>query len=278
IRMNAVPPLLTRMASEPKPQEPEPEGEALPPDFSEPVRIRDLDFSYDGRKPVLSGLSFSLKPGEHVALAGGSGSGKSTLFKLLCGLYQPECGDCRVFGHPLSAWSPRSLRERISIVTQDPFLFDGSVRANLLYGRADATDEELERVLACVDLWGFVQSLPKGLDTPLGEGAMRLSGGQGQRLAIARALLKDARLVLLDEVTSALDAEAEKEVQNALRVLLEGRAALMITHRLSSLGGMDRIDFLESGRIAESGTYEALLDKRGRFYDLWLRQQEEVGA
>ena len=107
---------------------------------------------------------------------------------------------------------------------------------------------------------------------------MRLSGGQQQRLAIARALLKDAQLVLLDEVTSALDAEAEKEVQSALHVLLEGRAALMITHRLSSLGSVDRVDVLESGRIVESGTYEALLAERGRFYDLWLRQQEEVGA
>lgn len=258
--------------------EPEPDGQALSPDFSEPVCIRDLDFSYDGRRPVLSGLSFSLKPGEHVALAGGSGSGKSTLLKLLCGLYRPEIGDCRLFGHPLSAWSPQALREQISIVTQDPFLFDGSIRENLLYGRADATDAELERVLACVDLWTFVQSLPQGLNTRLGEGAMRLSGGQRQRLAIARALLKDARLVLLDEVTSALDAESEQDVQRALRVLLEGRTALMITHRLSSLNGVDRVDVLESGRIVESGTYETLLAERGRFYDLWARQQEEVGT
>jgi ABC-type multidrug transport system fused ATPase/permease subunit len=252
---------------------PEEEGQTFQRNDQAPVVAMDnLFFGYEDQPDVLKTLTLHVSAGEKIGLVGPSGCGKSSILRLICRFYSHQSGEMKLFGHPAQLWSPDALRRGLSIVTQDPHLFDGTLYENVAYGREGATHEEIMAAIDSAYLTEFAESLPQGVHTSLGEAGARLSGGQKQRIAIARAMLKDAPLVLLDEATSALDTASEAEVQRALDRLLEGRAAILISHRLSTLNNVDRILFLEEGRIAEQGTRDELMQVRGRFYQMALLQ------
>lgn len=246
-----------------------------PDDTSTICSIRHLSFTYPSGTQVFSDLNLEIQRGERIGVVGSSGCGKSTLLRLLSRLYLPDEGDCILFGHDVRDWSPKALRDQISLITQEPFLFDKTILDNLRYVAPDADMATIERVLRDACLWEFVESLPEHVNTALGEEGVRLSGGQRQRLTIARAMLKDAPLVLLDEATSSLDVEAEYEVHLALNRLLEGRTAVIVAHRLTTLRHTDRILVIDDGRIVEEGSQEQLLAMRGRFYALYQTQTQD---
>lgn len=239
-----------------------------------PVAFENVSFSYDGVSPVLKEMSFSVSPGQTVAIVGASGSGKSTLFKLLCGFYGlPEgYGTIRVLGKPLVEWNLEALRAQLSLVSQDSYLFPGTVAENIGFGRPGASWDEMMAAAQAANAHEFILRLPQGYETPLGERGSRLSGGQKQRIAIARALLKNAPILLLDEPTSALDNRSESLVQEALERAMEGRTVLVIAHRLSTVRNADWVLVAEQGRIRESGTPEQLLRQGGLFYE-WYEMQ-----
>lgn len=246
----------------------------LPPDQSR-VEVEALWFAYPTRPEVnaLQDVSFTVNPGERVALVGPSGSGKSTLASLLTRFYDPSRGAIRIGGHDLRDYDPSALRRSIGVVAQEPVLFSGTLRENVLYGRPDATDDEVRAALEAANAWGFVQEFPDGVETVIGERGLRLSGGQKQRVAIARALLKDPALLILDEATSALDVESEALVQRALDHLMEGRTTLIIAHRLSTIRSADRVVVLDHGRVMEAGTHRELMDHRALYFRLVESQQ-----
>ncbi len=236
-----------------------------------------VDFAYaPSGAPTLSGVSLSIAPGETVALVGPSGGGKSTLLALLPRFYDVSGGRITVNGVDLREVSLTDLRDRIALVTQEPFLFDDTIAANIAYGRAAASPAEIEAAARAAAAHDFITALPEGYETRVGEGGMRLSGGQRQRVAIARAFLKDAPILLLDEATSALDTESEALVQAALERLMQGRATLMIAHRLSTVRRADRIHVLEAGRMVEAGTHIELV-RRGGLYARLAQQQSLDG-
>lgn len=239
-----------------------PEGDA--------ILFDDVEFSYPGKPATLNGLSFSINRGEHIALVGGSGSGKSTAIKLLMALYRKHGGEITLFGHPVEAWSTDALREHISYVGQETYLFAGSIWDNVALGNRNASNESIQ---AAIDA-----ALLNEMDVKreIGERGLRLSGGQRQRVAIARAMVKDAPLLLLDEPTSALDTQSEAIVTEALRRLMQGRTTIIIAHRLSALRNIDRILCMEDGRIAESGTHEQLMMLQGVYYRLYKSQEADL--
>ncbi|MBD3920017.1 ABC transporter ATP-binding protein [Paenibacillus sp. PR3] len=230
----------------------------------------NVEFSYPDKPAVINGLSFSISRGEHIALVGGSGSGKSTAIKLLMALYRKNGGEISLFGNAVEAWSTDALREYISYVGQDTYLFAGSIWDNVAMGNRGASDENIQ---AAIDA-----ALLNEMDVKreIGERGLRLSGGQRQRVAIARAMLKDAPLLLLDEPTSALDTQAEALVTEALRRLMQGRTTIIIAHRLSALRNIDRIVCMQDGRIAESGTHEQLMMLQGVYYRLYKSQEADL--
>jgi ATP-binding cassette subfamily B protein len=232
------------------------------------VAFEDVGFAYPGGPPILSGISFASGPGRTVALVGHTGAGKTTAMALLQRLWDPKEGVITLDGHDLRALSLESLRRNVGVVFQDAMLFNRSIRDNLLVGRPDATDPEIEMACRLAQAWDFIQATPEGLDTLVGERGATLSGGQKQRLSIARALLKDPPVLILDEATSALDAATEARVQQALRALMAGRATFIIAHRLSTVRDADEILVFEAGRIVERGDYATLLRQGGRFADL----------
>ncbi|HEY1073476.1 ABC transporter ATP-binding protein [Brevundimonas sp.] len=248
------------------------------PDGPLTVALDHVSFAYggEGGAPTLSDVSISVKPGETVALVGPSGGGKSTILSLLPRFYDVTEGAVTVNGQDIRGLKLQSLRERIALVTQEPFLFDDTIAANIAYGRRGATAEQIIEAARSAAAHDFIAALPEGYATRVGEAGMRLSGGQRQRIAIARAFLKDAPILLLDEATSALDTESEALVQAALERLMEGRATLLIAHRLSTVQNADRIYVVEAGRVVEKGAHAALI-KKGGLYARLARQQSLDG-
>jgi ABC-type multidrug transport system fused ATPase/permease subunit len=242
------------------------------PDVEGDIRFEEVGFSYEEGQDVLRAVTFHAPPGTVTALVGSSGSGKTTIAGLAASFLTPREGVVLVDGVDLSTVTLDSYRRRLGVVLQDEFLYDGTIRENILFARLDATEEELLRAVEAANIREFVDRLEKGLDTVIGERGVKLSGGQRQRLAIARALLADPRILILDEATSNLDAESERYIQDSLQKLMRGRTALVIAHRLSTIRRADQILVVEGGRIVERGTHERLIDLGGRYFQLYTYQ------
>jgi subfamily B ATP-binding cassette protein MsbA len=241
-------------------------------DIKEEINFKDVRFSYTDEREILKGVNFRVEVGTKVALVGNSGGGKTTVCSLIPRLYEIDSGVISIDGHDITEFSLDSLRSKVAMVFQDNFLFEGTIRQNLMYGRMDATEEEMNHAIKSAYLDDFVYNLPHGLDTLIGERGLLLSGGQKQRLAIARAILKNAPLVILDEATSALDNKSEKVVQKALDKLMEGRTTIVIAHRLSTVMDADKILVINDGHIVEEGTHQELLDLNGAYAMLYNSQ------
>ena len=236
------------------------------------VEFNDVRFSYDGEENVLQGIDFEVEQSEYIAFVGESGAGKSTIVSLLTRLYQQYDGDIRANGVPIDDMDIGEWRDRITVVRQNPFIFDDTLEYNLTIGNRDAADREIERVCEIARVDEFLDDLPKGYDTLLGDDGVRLSGGQKQRVALARALLEDADLLILDEATSDLDSNLEKEVQQGIEGMDREYAIIAIAHRLSTVENADRIYTVEDGRIAECGSHSDLLSKNGTYAELYAIQ------
>jgi subfamily B ATP-binding cassette protein MsbA len=240
------------------------QGLALPAGAST-VRLEDVSFSYGDETPVLEGLSLEARRGEIVALVGPSGAGKSTVLNLIPRFYDVTGGKVTIDDYDLRDVTLASLRHQIALVTQEPFLFDDTIRANIAYAKDDASQAEIEAAARQAAAHDFILALPKGYDTSVGEAGLRISGGQRQRIAIARAFLKNAPILLLDEATSALDTESEAQVQAALERLMAGRTTILIAHRLSTVRGADRIYVIDRGQVVEEGDHAQLIGRRGLY-------------
>ncbi|MBI9046355.1 MAG: ABC transporter ATP-binding protein [Anaerolineaceae bacterium] len=236
------------------------------------IEFKDLSFQYDTGGEVLQNVNFVMNPGEMVALVGPSGAGKTSLANLICRFYDPLSGSILIDDIDLRNIEIASLRKQIAVVLQDTFLFNSTVRDNLVFGNPDASNEEVVKAATAAYAHEFIMALPEGYDTEIGERGVRLSGGQKQRMALARAILIDPRILILDEATSSVDAEAEFLIQKALDSVLKGRTALVIAHRLSTIQNADKIIAIEDGRIQEIGDHQALLDKGGLYSQLYKRQ------
>ncbi|WGT50896.1 ABCB family ABC transporter ATP-binding protein/permease [Thioclava nitratireducens] len=234
-----------------------------------------VEFAYDPTRPILKGISFDVPAGQTVALVGPSGSGKSTIGRLLFRFYEVTGGAIRIDGEDLRDVTQESLQQSIGVVPQDTVLFNDTIRYNIAYGRADATDEEIVAAAKAARIHDFVTSLPEGYDTAVGERGLKLSGGEKQRVGIARTILKNPPILLLDEATSALDTQTERDIQMSLKAMGEGRSVITIAHRLSTVADADQILVLEKGEIVERGRHEELLAQRGRYASMWARQSAE---
>ena len=237
------------------------------------ISFDHVSFGYDDNE-VLHNVSLDIRAGELTALVGPSGSGKSTILRLAARFWDPQAGHVLLGGLDERSINPEHLLSRVSIVFQDVYLFQDTIEANIRYGRANATHEEVVQAAKAARCHDFIMELPNGYDTVIGEGGSTLSGGERQRISIARALLKDAPIVLLDEATSALDSENEAEVQAAMGTLAQGRTVVAIAHRLRTVTRADAIYVIDSGRVAESGTHESLLAKGGTYAKLWGLQTD----
>jgi len=240
------------------------------------IRFEDVGFAYGDGAAALDGVTLEARRGESVALVGPSGAGKSTILNLIPRFYDVTAGRVTIDGTDIRDVTLASLREHIALVTQEPFLFDDTVRANIAYARPDAPMETVEAAARAAAAHEFVETLPDGYDTLVGEAGARLSGGQRQRIAIARAFLKDAPILLLDEATSALDTHSEIQVQEALERLMAGRTTLVIAHRLSTVRGCDRIYVVDRGRVVEQGDHEALTAAGGLYARLARAQNLDL--
>jgi ATP-binding cassette subfamily B protein len=233
-----------------------------------------VSFAYDAARPIIRDLSFAVPPGHTVAIVGPSGAGKSTISRLLYRFYEVTGGRILIDGQDIAAVTQKSLRAAIGMVPQDTVLFNDTIRYNIRYGRPDASDEEVEAAAKLAQIHKFVMSLPKGYDSMVGERGLKLSGGEKQRVSIARTILKGPPILILDEATSALDSHTEQDIQDALRKIARNRTTLVIAHRLSTVIDADEIIVLEQGRIAERGTHDHLLRKKGVYAAMWNRQRE----
>jgi ATP-binding cassette subfamily B protein len=245
------------------------------------IEFRNVSFEYVPGRPALRDVSFAVQPGQMAALVGPSGAGKTTITYLIPRFYDPSDGSILIDGHDLRDVTLDSFRSQMGMVTQETFLFHSSIKENLLYGRPDATQDEIEAACQAAQLHDFIVGLPEGYDTVVGERGLRLSGGEKQRLAIARVLLKDPRILILDEATSHLDSLAEGLIRRALEPLLQGRTTIAIAHRLSTILRADLILVLDNGRLVEQGTHTQLLARDGLYahiYDEQFRPQEAEAA
>lgn len=242
------------------------------------VTLHDVHFGYDPARPILKGVTVTAEAGQNVAIVGPSGSGKSTIGRLLFRFYDVTQGALTIDGQDVRDVTQDSLHDAIGVVPQDTVLFNDTIYYNIEYGREGATRDEIIAAAKSAQIHDFIESLPEGYDTMVGERGLKLSGGEKQRVGIARTLLKNPPILLLDEATSALDSETEQEIQGALKRAAEGRTVLTIAHRLSTVAEADLIIVLQDGEIVESGTHGALLEKDGRYASLWRRQQAEDEA
>lgn len=238
----------------------------------------NVTFSYDDKNVVLRGVSFEVLPGQKVGIVGPSGAGKSTILALLLRLYDPQSGRILLDGHDLRKIRQESLRRHCAIVTQEPFLFNDTVRHNIRYGRLDATDEEIKEAAKLANAHEFIEELPDGYETVVGERGVRLSGGQKQRICIARAFLANPRILLLDEATASVEPESEAVIQGALERLMEGRTTIIVSHRLSMVRDCDQILVVEDGCIVEQGTHDELMAKEGWYARMYRMQMGEEAA
>jgi subfamily B ATP-binding cassette protein MsbA len=236
------------------------------------VRFENVEFAYEPEKPVLHGISFRAEPGTVTALVGSSGSGKSTIISLLCAFHTPTTGQVIVDDTDLAQVDLNSYRSQLGVVLQDSFLFDGSIRENIMFSRPEATEEQFLGACRTARVDEFAERFPEAYDTIVGERGVKLSGGQRQRLSIARALLAAPRILILDEATSSLDSESEAMIQAGLNQLMQGRTTFVIAHRLSTIRRADQILVVEQGRIVERGNHAELFALGGRYYDLYTRQ------
>jgi ABC-type multidrug transport system fused ATPase/permease subunit len=236
------------------------------------IEYKDVSFGYKGRKKVIKDISFFVKPGQKVALVGGSGEGKTTIVDLLSLYFVPQKGKIFIDGIDIKNLKLDFLRSIIAYVPQDIILFNDTIKNNILYGKPDATKEEINKAARAAHIESFIDTLPKKYNTLVGERGVKLSAGQKQRLAIARAIIRDPKILILDEATSSLDVVSEKMVQEALDNLIKNKTTLIIAHRLSTIRKADKILVIEKGEIAESGTHDALMEKRGLYYNLYTLQ------
>ena len=241
------------------------------------VRFEDVRFGYSDDLPVLHGVSFIAEAGKTTAIVGASGAGKSTLTALLERFYDVEGGAIEIDGQNIAKVTKQSLREAIAFVSQQPYLFEGTIGDNIRYGRENATDEEVRRAAQLAAAAEFIREQPQGYDTLVGENGVTLSGGQRQRVSIARAILRNAPILLLDEATSALDTESEARVQDALATVMSGRTVIVIAHRLSTVVSADKIVVMESGRVVEEGSHQHLLAEPHGVYSRFHRVQTTKG-
>ncbi len=237
--------------------------------FSKDIVYKNVDFSYEEGKPILKGINIDIKKGQTVAFVGSSGSGKSTIANLVLRFYDVDNGEILVDGINIKNLTLSSLRDKIGVVSQDVFLFNDTVKYNISYGKMDATDEEIENAAKAANAHKFISKMPNGYNTLIGERGIKLSGGEKQRIAIARAMLKNPPILVLDEATSALDSESEKLVQEAIETLMKNRTVILIAHRLSTVINADKIVVIDKGCVAETGKHQELLDKNGIYSKLY---------
>ena len=236
------------------------------------IRFNEVHFTYDNRKPALQGLDFHCAPGTTTAFVGESGGGKSTVFRLLFRFYNVIAGSIQVDGHDVEELTIDSLRRHIGVVPQDTVLFNETLMYNLKYANPDATDEQVYEACRAASIHDKIMGFPDQYQTKVGERGLRLSGGEKQRVAIARTILKNPRIIMLDEATAALDTETEQHIQEALTTLAQGRTMLVIAHRLSTITRADQILVLHEGKVAERGTHDELLERKGRYANMWRKQ------
>jgi ATP-binding cassette, subfamily B, bacterial MsbA len=240
------------------------------------IEFDQVSFGYNKETPVLKGVSFQVSPGEQVALVGPSGAGKSTVVQLVHRFFDVDSGAIRVDGHDIRETELKTFLNHVALVPQETLLFGGTIRENILYGKLDATDEELDRAARFANAYDFINNLDQGYDTVVGEKGVKLSGGERQRIAIARALLKNPKILILDEATSSLDNQSEMLIQDALENLMQGRTTLIIAHRLSTVHNADRIIVLDKGRVVETGNHKELMAHENLYYKLYtLRAFED---
>jgi ATP-binding cassette subfamily B protein len=236
------------------------------------VELRDVSFAYPGRGEALSRVSLSVKKGEMLGIAGATGAGKSTLIKLLLRFHDPKSGEIRINGMPLPSLTLASVRQHVGYVSQDPFIFHGTIAENLRLGSPDADMESIQNAARLAGADEFIDTLPNGLDEIIGDSGQRLSGGQRQRLSLARALLRNPAILILDEATSAVDVITERLIQDRIEHLRQDRITITIAHRLSTIRTADHIVVMSGGRVAEHGRFEELVGRGGALGDLWAAQ------
>lgn len=248
------------------------EGAQIMPTIAGHVEFDEVSFEYDPKVPVLHKVSFSVQPGESIALVGETGAGKTTIINLLARFYDLTSGTIRIDGQDISEVQIESLRQQMGIMMQDTFLFSDTIRENIRYGKLDATDQEIEEAAKAVNAHDFIMKMEKGYDTEIKERGSRLSVGQRQLISFARALLADPRILILDEATSNIDTQTERLVQQGISRLLSGRTSFVIAHRLSTIRDSNRILVIHDGQIVESGSHEELLEEKGYYYNLYMAQ------
>ncbi|WP_371804963.1 ABC transporter ATP-binding protein [Candidatus Lokiarchaeum ossiferum] len=243
-----------------------------------PIEIKNLVFNYSKERMLLDNLNLQIKEGETTALVGPSGCGKSTILKILCGFYEPQEGEIRIYGNNLFLSNLSQIRSKISLVSQESYLFPTTIKENIGYGKIGATDDEIISAAKYANAHNFIMQLPNGYETEVGEWGSKLSGGEKQRIALARAILKDAPILLLDEPTSALDNVSEAIIQNILEKYMKNKTVIIVAHRLSSLKHVDNIVVLNNGKIVEKGTHDELLGSDGLYKRLYLKQMNDMNS